>query len=107
MKRVIIVEFIDATNIDVRLAVRSDDSTSAISVAITVDLLTNLLGVPTIWRCVSQAGADRCRILGGESTHTDVTAEYLAGAFTAFGQGTDGNGADGQECLYVYLEGAL
>lgn len=108
-KRVILVEFIDATNIEARLGVRDDDSTKALLVILTVDLSTNLLGQPTIQRCASTADGtgERCHTLGGLSTHTDVTAQYLQDAYTAFGQGTDGKGSDGQECLYVYLEGVL
>lgn len=101
MKRVLLVEWIDATNIEARLAVRDDDSTQAILVFVAVDMITGTFGPPTIWRCTADPQGARCRVLGGLGTHTEVTGEYLAGAFTAFGEAGD------QEALFAYFEGVL
>lgn len=101
MKRVLLVEWIDATNIEARLAVRDDEATHAILVFVTVDMNTGTLGPPTIWRCTADPQGGKCRVLGGNGTHVEVTGEYLAEAFTAFGENGD------QEALFVYLEGVL
>lgn len=101
MKRVLLVEWIDATNIEARLAVRDDDATHAILVFVTVDMTTGLFGAPTMWRCTEDPMGERCRILGGLGTHEEVTGQYLAGAFEAFGEAGD------QEALFTYMEGVL
>lgn len=103
MKRVLVVEWTDDahTQIEARLAARSDDSTKAVAVIITIDLTTGLMGEPTIVRCAraTDGTGENCRELGGLSTHTDVTADLLNGAFTAYGPNSD------QEALYQFLEG--
>lgn len=100
MKRLLVVEFIDTTNIEVWFGVRSDDLASALSISVTVDIETGLLGIPTINRCVSDASGDRCRVLGGTSTHSEVTAAYLQDAYIALTM-------NGQEGLFAYLGGVL
>jgi hypothetical protein len=99
-KRVLLVEWLDAINIEARLAVRNEDSTAALLVYVSVDVVTGLVGVPSIWRCATAPDAQRCRVLGGLSTHVEVTALLMQPAMTAFSEG-------GQEGLYLYLEGAL
>ncbi len=99
-RRVLLAEWTSPTTVAARLAARSDDSTIAMLVYIDVDLETGLFGVPTIWCCNADEAGERCRILGGRSRHTDVTADHLQPAFTAFNVG-------GQEGLMTYLEGAL
>ncbi len=100
MRRLLVVEFADATTLEVHFGVRSDDLSHALSVFISVDMTTGQLGMPTISRCVADAAGEVCRVLGGLSTHTDVTADLLQPAYTEFNTG-------GQEGLFTYLEGML
>lgn len=102
MKRVLQVEWTDDahTQIEARLAVRDETSTHALTVVVPVDLTTGLIGQATLHRCTADPSGETCLVLGGLSTHLDVTLTYHDPALTAFGQ-------DGQEGLYVYLEGAL
>lgn len=100
MRRVLVVEFVDAVNIAVWFGVRADDLSKAISVAVTVDMSTGLLGVPTITRCAADTAGEPCRVLGGLSTHTEVTDQYLYGSYSALNDG-------GQEGLFAYFEGVL
>lgn len=99
-RRVLLVEWLDATNVDARLALRDEDSSKAVLVHVTVDLETGLFGEPAIWRCQADEAGQACRILGGRSTHTEVTADLLQPALTAFNDG-------GQEGLFAYLEEVL
>lgn len=100
MKRLLVVEFIDATNVEVWFGVRADDMSHAISVSVSVDMVTSLLGIPTINRCTADPAGSNCRVLGGTSTHVEVTGEYLQGAYTALN-------TDGQEGLFAYFEEVL
>jgi hypothetical protein len=99
----LLVEWTDDAHsqIEARLAARSDDGTKAVAVVVSIDLTTALMGQPAIWRCARTADGtgESCRELGGLSTHTDVTADLLNGAFTAYGPNSD------QEALYQFLEG--
>lgn len=101
MKRIIVVEFVDATSLVVRFAVRNEASTNAINVYFTVDLVNNKMGPGTVWRCAADPASSGCRVLGGNSSHVEVTGQYLAPALSAYGEAGD------QEALFVYLEGVL
>jgi hypothetical protein len=100
VKRVILVEWIDASTIEARLAVRDDDSTKAILVHATVMTGTGQMGAPSIWRCDADVNGERCRVLGGNSAHVDVTAAMIEGTLTAYNEG-------GQEGLMAHLEQVL
>lgn len=100
MRRVILLEWIDATNVEVYFGVRADDLSNALSISIMVDLATGLLGIPTIIRCAGDVLGEPCRVLGGTSTHTEVTGTYIQGAYTALND-------TGQDGLMEYLGSVL
>lgn len=101
MTRVIVAEWLGDSDLAVRLAVRDEETTKALLLYAEINLVSSAISGVSMWRCQDDSGGERCRVLGGLSTHTDVSAELMQGALDALGPNRD------QEALFAYLEGEL